>query len=631
MTSVVVDGCLDVSAVRSHFPTLTQKQVFLDNAGGSQVLSDAINSIRTYLEETNVQLRASYNVGQKATEKYNEGFKAAAEYMNANVDEIVIGPSTTQLFANLSQAFALSFPADSEIICSSIDHEANISSWVRLSKIRNLKLKWWTPSAKDPSDLKLTPENLRPLLSEKTKMVTCTHISNILGTIHDIKAIADEVHKIPGAVLCVDGVAYAPHREVDVKALGVYGPHIAVLYASQAAQQNLSSLGHYFHTPADTLATKLRLAAASYELVGTIPSILSYFGPDRKETWSAIATHEEKLQSILLDYLNKREDINRKSEKSPAILAHNGSDTTLSQQSHSLALEYLSINLAIRDREKLIEVLCHHQPDLLTKSIRELVKVYDPIIRGLHNAVDLASGVTDAQSFIDDLLALALLDKNKRSKVPTVQDFVHLLEKHQRSSHVFIHQALKNGKELKQWYHDYAIHAVMQYRQESRTELSSLHAAAAGDLTSSLNSLVSKLSDSKKQTIIKELDSYATFLDSLAATSHDKMHKIVRASLSAENNATKIEGNPGMFLYKWQYFIDSTVVTPSAEGGSPRTGGNESVKDATAVDVDGSKPAAQGSGEEVGIKPSAVENVLRLIGPGFERELRRLVDSNKKE
>lgn len=58
-------------------------------------------------------------------------------------------------------------------------------------------------------------------MSEKTKLVTCTHTSNILGTIHDIKAIAEEVHKVEGAMLCVDGVAYAPHREIDVKELGV--------------------------------------------------------------------------------------------------------------------------------------------------------------------------------------------------------------------------------------------------------------------------------------------------------------------------------------------------------------------------------------------------------------------------
>lgn len=130
----------------------------------------------------------------------------------------MIGPSATQHFANLS--LVLNFPANAEIIVSSIDHEANISAWVRIAKLRNLNLKWWTPSP-PPHSLTLTVDNLRPLLSEKTSLVTCTHASNVIGTIHDIRAIADEVHQIHGAMLCVDGVAYAPHRHLDMKAIGV--------------------------------------------------------------------------------------------------------------------------------------------------------------------------------------------------------------------------------------------------------------------------------------------------------------------------------------------------------------------------------------------------------------------------
>ncbi|KAL8964032.1 MAG: hypothetical protein Q9183_004759 [Haloplaca sp. 2 TL-2023] len=134
-------------------------------------------------------------------------------------------------------------------------------------------------------------------------------------------SIAEEVHRWEGAMLCVDGVAYAPHREVDVKDLDAdfysfslyktYGPHIAALYASSHAQSSLTSLGHYFHNP-DTLNMKLGLAAASYELVSSIPWILSYFGPSsasRRATWTAIAAHEEHLRSILLEYLNKRDDV----------------------------------------------------------------------------------------------------------------------------------------------------------------------------------------------------------------------------------------------------------------------------------------------------------------------------------
>ncbi|KAI4120883.1 MAG: hypothetical protein LQ341_007488, partial [Variospora aurantia] len=276
-----------------------------------------------------------------------------------------------------------------------------------------------------------------------------------------------------------------------------------------------------------------------------------------------------------------------------AILAGETAENRLNNSCHKLALDYLSIQLAIRDREKLVEVLCHQQPDLLTTSIRELVKVYEPIIRALHNAIDLASGVADAQAFIDDLINLSLLDKTKGSDIPTVQDFVHLLQKHQGSSHVFIHQALKNGKELSEWYHDYTRKAVGQYKQNSKIELSRVHVAAAGDCTAMLEKLMAAISGDERHIVIDELDRYAAFLESLAGKSTHQMQHIIRASLASDNNKdTKTDGNPGMFLYKWQHHMDQTTVTPGPEGGPPRTGGTDSVKDATAVDVDGSKPAS---------------------------------------
>jgi selenocysteine lyase/cysteine desulfurase len=84
---------------------------------------------------------------------------------------------------------------------------------------QGLKVIWWNPT--DTPNLELKAESLRPLLTDRTRLVACTHASNILGTINDVKAIADIVHTIPGALIVVDGVAYAPHRQIDVKELGV--------------------------------------------------------------------------------------------------------------------------------------------------------------------------------------------------------------------------------------------------------------------------------------------------------------------------------------------------------------------------------------------------------------------------
>ncbi|KAK8114498.1 aminotransferase class-V [Apiospora kogelbergensis] len=286
----------DVSAARSKFPALSQDQVFFDNAGGSQTLGTVVDSIHKYLTNNNVQLGATYRVGQLATARYNDGFAAAAKYVNAQEDEIVFGSSTTQLYRNLS--YALEFNEGDEIVVSSIDHEANIAPWVDLAARSKLTLKWWTP-AKSMSP-KLLPSDLEPLLTPKTRLVTCTHASNILGTISDIKAIASTVHaNVPGALVCVDGVAYAPHRALDVADLGVdvycfswykvYGPHISMMAAPP-------------------LDEKLGLAGASYELLQAVPHVVEYLGGSNGG-WGGLVAHEHALQNTLLEYLASKPDV----------------------------------------------------------------------------------------------------------------------------------------------------------------------------------------------------------------------------------------------------------------------------------------------------------------------------------
>ncbi|KAG5660848.1 hypothetical protein KAF25_002491 [Fusarium avenaceum] len=310
-----------IENVREQFPALTKPQIFGDNAGGSQVLGTVAKSIADYLIDTNVQLGASYKTSTQSTAIFDNAYKAVAKYVNAGVDEIVIGASTTQVFRNLAAALSLQ-PGD-EVVLSGIDHESNIDPWIHYAALSGATVKWWTPS--DRQNPKLDPTTLRGLLTNKTRLVACTHCSNILGTINDIKAIADVVHEIPGALLAVDGVAYAPHRAVDVKELGadfyafswykVYGPHISLLYGSAAAQAQLTSLGHYFN-PSGSLMDKLELAAASYELLQAVIPLIAYFGDNPKQTWAAIAEHEEKLQTPLIEFLVSRPEITVYGEKS---------------------------------------------------------------------------------------------------------------------------------------------------------------------------------------------------------------------------------------------------------------------------------------------------------------------------
>lgn len=105
------------------------------------------------------------------------------------------------------------------MIISQIDHETNIDPWTDMAELQGLTVKWWKP--RDTRKAKLEVDDLKDLLSERTRFVACTHASNVLGTIHDVKAIAALVHTVPGALMCVDGVAYAPHRQIDVLELGI--------------------------------------------------------------------------------------------------------------------------------------------------------------------------------------------------------------------------------------------------------------------------------------------------------------------------------------------------------------------------------------------------------------------------
>src|SRR5207253_2649838 len=85
---------------------------------------------------------------------------------------------------------------------------------------------------------------------------------------------------------------------------------------------------------------------------------------------------------------------------------------SVTEHQHDIAMEYYSTLLSIRDREELTKILCKLQPDLLTSAIKDLINAYDPIIRAIHNAVDLSGTVTDAENFLTDLIRIS---KPKRS------------------------------------------------------------------------------------------------------------------------------------------------------------------------------------------------------------------------
>lgn len=302
---------LDVEFARSQFPALSSGFVYLDNAGGSQTLRTVAERAADYLLHTNVQLGASYRVSVLATERVMAASRAAARYVNADdPKEVVLGSSTTQLVSNIALAMQAQLAPGDEVVVTTADHEANVGAWRRLEG-RGVVVKTWRV---DPESYLLEERDLLPLLGAKTKLVAMAHVSNVLGGIHDVARFARVAHE-HGARLFVDGVAYAPHREVDVRAWDVdyyvfslykvYGPHVALLYGKRELLEGLSTINHGFVTD---VPYKLQPGNVNYELAHATTAIWEYVDAlgGKAQAFADIAAHEEALCARLLEWMKAR-------------------------------------------------------------------------------------------------------------------------------------------------------------------------------------------------------------------------------------------------------------------------------------------------------------------------------------
>ena len=313
---------LDLDYVRGQFPALADGFAYFDNAGGSLVLGRVADRVRDYLLTTSVQTGASYPQSQRAVARLREARSRIALMLNAaRPEEIVLGPSTTILCQFLARAMESRLKPGDEIVVTDFDHESNIGPWRALEK-RGIVVKTWSL---DPDTLEIDLGALEALMTERTRLVAVTHVSNILGTINPVAEIARRVHA-RGAEIVVDAVAYAPHRAVDVAAWDVdyyvfsfyktYGPHFAVLYGKHDKLLELDGLYHYFYGK-DQVPMKLEPGNTNYELAWGSAGIVDYLDAlgggtgDRAAITRAfddIAAHEATLAERLLAYLRGRND-----------------------------------------------------------------------------------------------------------------------------------------------------------------------------------------------------------------------------------------------------------------------------------------------------------------------------------
>jgi len=239
------------------------------------------------------------------------------------VGRVVLGPSTSQLVAMLATCLSPHIGPGDEIIVSVANHEANIGPWLRLER-HGVRIRWW---GVDPESGDIRLDDLRPLLSDKTKVVAFPHTSNLLGQVSDVAEATALAHEA-GAKVVVDGVAYAPHALMEVGRWGVdfyafsaykvYGPHIAALYGRTEAWAELEGPNHFF-VPADEVPRKFELGCLSFEACAGLSAVGDYLASvagttvrDRtavERAYGLFAEWERPLTACLLDYLERKDGV----------------------------------------------------------------------------------------------------------------------------------------------------------------------------------------------------------------------------------------------------------------------------------------------------------------------------------
>ena len=312
----------DVEAIRAQFPILARQVhgkplIYLDTAASAQkpdaVLDAMVGLART--SYANVH-RGLHTLANETTQAYENARETVAKFINAEPSEIVWTKSATEAVNLVADTFGRSLKAGDEIVLSEMEHHANIVPWHFLRERYGVVLKFIPVT----DDGRLDLAAYEGLLSERTRMVAVTHMSNVLGTVNDVRRIVDLAHAA-GALTLIDGCQGVVHTKVDVKALDadfyvfsghkLYGPTgIGVLYGKA---ERLAALPPYQgggEMIASVSMDRITYADPPHRFEAGTPAILEAVGLGAAIDWlngidrDAAFVHEHALYQRVIDQLD---------------------------------------------------------------------------------------------------------------------------------------------------------------------------------------------------------------------------------------------------------------------------------------------------------------------------------------
>ncbi|CAN7173053.1 cysteine desulfurase-like protein [Rhizobium sp. LjRoot30] len=270
-----------VHDIRKLFPALEKAGdfIFLDNAGGSQVPQSVVDAVAAHLVDYNVQRMAKYQHSQGVDRNLAEARESVALLVNAyRPEEISFGLNATSFIRLVSLGIAKMLDERDEIVVTDMDHDANIATWLAL-EADGAKIVWW----KMREDGTLHPEDLKPLVNDRTRLVACTVTAHSIGTIVDVAEVGRIAHAA-GAEVFLDCVHYGPHGLIDVQAWDCdylvcsgyknFSPHMGFLWGRYDALVRLPTFKEDFIP--DVPPYKIEVGTFTYENVAGMNAAVHY-------------------------------------------------------------------------------------------------------------------------------------------------------------------------------------------------------------------------------------------------------------------------------------------------------------------------------------------------------------------
>jgi selenocysteine lyase/cysteine desulfurase len=321
---------LDIDFVRAQFPAFSSAALegwaHFENAGGSYACGAVVERLERFYRERKVQPYWAFEASAAGGAEMDEARDRLAAMLGVDRGEVHFGPSTSQNTYVLAQAFrGLLKPGDAVVVTNQ-DHEANSGAWRRLDEA-GVEIREW---AIERETGHLVLEGLAALLDERVRLVCFPHVSNLVGEENPVAEIAGMAHAV-GAVVCVDGVAAAPHGLPDVGGLKAdvylfstyktFGPHQGVMVVRRALAERLPNQGHFFN--AEVPGKRLVPAGPDHAQIAACAGLADYVealharhrptvpDPARRaaEVREMQRAREAALLGPLMDYLAGRNDL----------------------------------------------------------------------------------------------------------------------------------------------------------------------------------------------------------------------------------------------------------------------------------------------------------------------------------